>query len=166
MQYFQDTVTKKCHAYGTDVTATHVDGVWSFKNARGTALIAPTTLIPTAPPATPAPTLRQQASVLLAAGFTISSISTPALDGTYRCDFGAQMMINKMAAQIARAGGTAFPLALEVLPWPDIKGALHEFPSVALWLDFEQALMNFVTAADIVVMTNTGTLPAASATIP
>ncbi len=166
MQYFQDASTKKLYAFGTDVTAVQTEGVWSFKTAHGTTLAVPKTLQPAAAPVSPALTLRQQATALLAAGFTIESLSTPALNGTYACNANAQLRLNNMAAQIARAGGTAFPLGLEVLPWPDINGAVHEFPSVALWLDFEQALMNFVTAADIVVMTNAGTLPAASATIP
>jgi hypothetical protein len=165
MQYFQDSATKKIYSFENDVVATKTDGVYSFKTAKGVALAVPSTLQLTAVPTAPAPTLRQQAASLLAAGFTITSVGTPALNGTYACDAGAQMIINNMASQISRTGGSAFPLGLEVLPWPDITGEVHDFPSVALWLDFEQALMNFVTAANIAVMTNTGALPAASATI-
>jgi len=112
-----------------------------------------------------APTLAQQAAMALAAGLTITSTGTPALNGTYACDDAAQARINRVYALIQRGGGAVFPAGLTSLPWPDKSGALHTFTSVAEFLAFETAVGNYVLALDMIQAANSGTLPSSTVNI-
>jgi hypothetical protein len=113
----------------------------------------------------PAPTLAQQAAALLAVGLTITSTATPALNGVYACDDAAQAKLSRVYGLIERAGG-AFPAALAAMPWTDQSGAPHVFPTVAQFLALETAVGDFVLACDLIIATNSGTLPPATAAIP
>jgi hypothetical protein len=117
-------------------------------------------------PPTPTLTLAQQAAAALNAGLTITSTSTPTLNGTYNVDAVAQANINSMYNLIQRAGGSAFPGGLTEMPWADINGTVHTFASVGDFLAFETAVGDYVLALNLIAITNTGTMPAASATIP
>ncbi|WP_428485937.1 hypothetical protein [Rhodopila sp.] len=130
-------------------SASETNGTWSF----------------TAPPPPPAPTLAEQAITAMSAGLTISSAGTPALDGTYACDDTAQANLNSMYNLIQRAGGNAFPGGLSALPWPLLSGAVVTFTSVSAFLAVETAIGDYVLTLDLVVTTNAGTLPPATASI-
>jgi len=118
----------------------------------------------TAPPAPPPPTLAQQAAAAIGKGLAITSTSTPALDGTYACDDATQAKINRVASFIALNG--KFPAGLTAMPWPDMSGTVHEFPTTAEFTAFAFAVANYVVELDAVIMGLATTLPAASATIP
>ena len=118
----------------------------------------------TAPPAPPAPTLAQQAATLIAGGLTITSTSKPALNGAYACDDARQARINRIQGFIA--ANSKFPNSLTALPWPDISGVVHEFPSTAEFTAFASAVADYVMALDAVIMGISTTLPPAKATIP
>lgn len=111
------------------------------------------------------PTLAQQAQALIAAGCEIVSAGTPALNGTYSCDDAAQGKLNRMYSLIQRNGG-AFPGGLTSLPWPDASGAVHVFPSVTEFLDFEAAIGVFALACEMVKTTGAGSLPTQPVDIP
>lgn len=118
------------------------------------------------PPPAPAPTLAQQAQTALGAGLTVTSTATPAISGTYACDAATQSKLASLYNLIQRAGGAAFPAGMTALPWPDMRGAVHSFTAVSDFLNLETAIGNYVLALDLIVTTNSGTLPAASVTIP
>ena len=110
------------------------------------------------------PTSAQQAIAALAAGLTISSTSTPAINGTYATDDAEQARLNRVYSMIERAGGV-FPSGLTSMPWPLADGTVVEFPSVSVFLNVEQAIGEYVLALDLIRTTNSGTLPSASVTI-
>jgi len=114
--------------------------------------------------APPAPTLAQQAAAALNAGIAITSTGTPALNGTYACDNLTQAKLSRVATFIAVNG--KFPAGLTAMPWPDITGAVHEFPTIAEFQALASAVANYVVELDAVIMGLTTTLPSASTTIP
>jgi hypothetical protein len=126
--------------------------------------VAPTIVPPTIVPST----IAQQAQAMLAAGVTIASTATPALDGTYACDANAQTEMGNMYNLIQRAGG-AFPGGLTQLPWPDISNdpaKARVFTAVADFLNFEQAVGDWVLTLKMIVTTGQGTLPSVTVQIP
>jgi hypothetical protein len=141
------------------------DAQWAARTT-GQWAVAAGALMAYTPPAPPPPTLAQQAVAMIAAGLTITSTATPALNGTYGCDAAAQQNIGNMYNLIQRAGGNAFPGGLTSLPWADKSGTPHIFESVSDFLAFETAIGDFVLQCQLVAVTNAGTLPAATATIP
>ncbi len=108
--------------------------------------------------------LQSQAIAALDGGLTITSTSTPALNGTYACDDAHQARINRIQGFIA--ANSKFPNSLAALPWPDISGTVHEFPSTAEFTAFASAVADYVMALDAVIMGISTTLPPAQATIP
>ena len=114
-------------------------------------------------PATPAPSLSQQAQAMLAAGLSITSTSTPALNGTYAADAITQS--NVMAEMVSLLANAAFTNGTTTLAWPDATGAPHNF-TAAQFKAFATAEGQFVGVLAPVIATNAGTLPSASATIP
>lgn len=117
----------------------------------------------TAPPAPPAPTLAQQAAAAINAGLTITSTGTPALNGTYACDDAHQARINRVQGFIEANG--KFPNGLTELPWPDMSGAIHLFPTTAEFTAFASAIADYVMALDAVIMGVSTALPAISVKI-
>jgi hypothetical protein len=111
----------------------------------------------------PAPTLAQQATALLSAGLTITSTSTPAIDGTYPATPTAVSYVNAEMLSIL-ANGT-FADGATTLQWADATGALHTFPSVAVFKLFATAIGAFVAAATKVEIGASTTLPPSSVTI-
>lgn len=116
------------------------------------------------PPAPPAPTLAQQAGAMIAAGLTIKSTGTPALDGVYSVDAAAQQ--NIQAVQIYIQANGKFPGSSGTYPWLDKAGQPHVFPTVAEFSAFATVVADFVADLKMIQFTGAGTLPAASATIP
>ena len=113
----------------------------------------------------PTPTLAQQAAALLAAGLTITSTGTPAINGTYGCKDSDQARFSRTFNLIQKAGGNAFPNGLASLAWPLRNGTPVTFTAVATFLAVEQAVGNFVLSCDQVMLTNSGALPSAFVTI-
>lgn len=117
-----------------------------------------------APAAPPAPTLARQAEALIGGGITITSTGTPSLNGVYAANPAAQG--NLLAVQTYILTNAKFPGSSGTYPWLDASGAAHIFPSVAEFEAFATAVANFVADCTMIILTGTGTLPVATATIP
>jgi hypothetical protein len=142
-------------------TVTASDPRWaayyaSFPASMQSALTPPTTPLP--------PTPAQQAAAALAAGITITSTGTPALNGTYTCDATAQARITSVQAYIQANG--KFPGSTSTMVWVLMNGSVVTFPTTAEFTAFATAVANYVWDLDEIILTNAGTLPAAQATIP
>ena len=124
---------------------------WAVSNG---ALVAHTPTVATA-------TLAQQARAALAAGVTVTSVSTPALDGTYACDPSAQHKIAAVSLFITVNG--RFPGGAATLAWPDATGTARVFPTTALFQAFATAVADHVAALDAVALGVTTVLPGAPA---
>ena len=100
-----------------------------------------------------------------AAGLTITSTSTPAINGTYAVDQSAQTRISAIETAILKNG--AFPGSNGTqMAYPDISGKLTVFPSTALFSEFATAVADYVADLDLYAAGATGaTLPSASVTI-
>ncbi len=120
--------------------------------------------IVTGTPPTPPPTLAQQAAALIAGGITITSTGTPGLDGVYACDATAQSNLQAVQTYILTNG--KFPGSSGTYPWLDTTGAAHVFPSVTEFEAFASRVADFVADCTLIMLTNSGTLPAATANIP
>jgi hypothetical protein len=59
-----------------------------------------------------------------------------------------------------------FPNNLTELPWPDMSGTIHMFPTTAEFTAFASAVADYVMALDGVIMGVSTTLPSSSASIP
>lgn len=114
-------------------------------------------------PAPPAPTLAQQAQSALNAGLTITSASTPALDGTYSVDAPAQQRIVAEVTAILLNG--TFADGATTLEWLDMHGAPHSFPSTAEFKVFASAVSAYVANLTKCMLGQASTLPAATADI-
>jgi hypothetical protein len=115
------------------------------------------------PAAPPAPTLAQQAQKALAKGLTISSKSTPALNGTYNISPGSQQKMNAVALYIAV--NQKFPGGSLTFPWLDVSGTSHIFLNTPEFFAFATAVADYVAQLDMIIATGAGTLPASSVTI-
>jgi hypothetical protein len=77
-------------------------------------------------PVPPSPTLLQQSAIAaLIAGIVLTSIATPALDGTYANDPGTVPQINGIVANIA--AGLGLPSGTSTFLWLDTSNAGHAF---------------------------------------
>lgn len=114
-------------------------------------------------PAPPGPSPAQQAMAALGQGLTVTSTGTPALDATYAVDAAAQAKMTATELYILKNG--TFPGGSTTIAWPDIAGTLHTFPSTAVYAAWATAIADYVAALDLVIATDTGTLPAAAKTI-
>lgn len=114
------------------------------------------------PPAPPAPTLAQQASAMIGTGLTITSTSTPALDGTYSVGATAQQQINAEVTSILL--NDTFADGSSTIEWLDVTGASHAF-TIAQFKTLATAIAAFVSACVKVMNGQVMTLPATTATI-
>ena len=114
------------------------------------------------PPVTP-PSLAQQAQMALAAGLTIASAGTPAIDGAYAVDPATQAKIAAVEVYIIKNG--TFPGGAASYAWPTLAGGFATFPSVAVYQTWATAIADYVSALDIIAAVDSGALPAASVTI-
>jgi hypothetical protein len=115
-------------------------------------------------PVIPAPTLAQQAVAAMNAGLTITSTSTPALNGTYGVDPMSQGRLASISTYILV--NSSFPGGSATYPFIDLSGTPHVFPTTASFQAFATACANYVAAVDFVSATGAGTLPSPSITIP
>jgi hypothetical protein len=113
--------------------------------------------------APPPPTLGQQATAMLAAGLTIASTGTPALNGTYACDPATTQ--NIQAEIISIMLNSTFADGGATVAWPDVAGALHSF-DIAAFKSFAAAIAAFVAVLTRIALSNSGTLPSTTTTIP
>lgn len=111
----------------------------------------------------PAPTLAQQAQAALLAGVSVTSTSTPALNGTYNIDVPAQAKIAATSAYILRNG--TFYKGQATLPWVDASGTPHVFPSTTIFEDFATKIGDYVYELDMIIASGAGTLPSPSVII-
>lgn len=116
-----------------------------------------------AAPSVPSPTLSQAAQAALTAGLAIASTGTPALDATYALDPATYTRIIAVSVYIIK--NDTFPNSASTFAWPDATGALHTFPSTTEFEDFATAVANYIAALDLIVLSDGGSLPPASATI-
>ncbi len=87
----------------------------------------------------------------------LTSTGTPALNGTYAVDPASQMKIMATSQSISVNG--KFYGGTTAYPWLDASGATHTFPSVAEFQAFASAVAGYVAALDLIIATNSGTLP-------
>jgi hypothetical protein len=105
----------------------------------------------------------KQVRNLLGAGLTVTSTSTPVIDGTYATDSTTISHLQSEMLSILAAG--TFADGAGTLIWPDISGTMHVFPSVEVFKNFAVAMAAFVAAAAKVKNGSIGVLPNTSVTI-
>lgn len=110
----------------------------------------------------PAPTPAQLAMQALVSGITVSSASTPALNGTYACDALSQADI--VAIETSLNAGKGFPGGTATFNYPDAAGALHSF-SETNFTSFAAAVRDFVYACKSVIAGQSTALPPSAVTI-
>lgn len=120
-----------------------------------------------APVATaPAPvtlTLAQQAQVQLAQGFAVTCTSTPALSGTYSvADINSRINVISQMVSIATTGN--FSNGSTTIAWIDMSGTPHTF-GVAQFRELAIAIGAYFTTMEMIILTDSGTIPPATATI-
>jgi len=110
-----------------------------------------------------APTLAQQAATALAAGLTITSTATAALDATYPASALAQQQINAEVTSILLNG--TFADGTATIGWLDVTGASHAY-TIAQFKTLATAIGAFVSGCVKCINGQVTTLPSASTTIP
>jgi len=113
--------------------------------------------------ATAAVELAAQAAAALAAGLTIISTGTPALNAAYAVDRLSQMDI--IAIETSINAGKGFPNGAAQMDYPDAAGMLHAFTE-ANFTDFASAVRDFVYGCRSVIAGQSAQVPASSVTIP
>lgn len=115
----------------------------------------------------PAPTPEQAYATALAAGLTITSTSTPALNGVYSIGPVAQLNITSIASSIG--SGQGFPDGGSTIQWLDSQSVAHEM-TPAQFLAFADAVRNYVyqlqLTASKLISGGTASWPTGAATIP
>jgi hypothetical protein len=134
--------------------AARMTGQWAVNNR---SLVAYT---PPSPPPSPA----QQALVLLAAGLTITSLSTPSITGLYACDGVTQSHVQAELWSIILNG--TFADGSMSVAWPDAAtGQNHIFPDTITFRAFATAIGSFVAGCAKVINGSSVLLPPSAATI-
>lgn len=104
----------------------------------------------------------------LAGGLTITSTAYPALNGTYSVSADTQSDVQAVAIYIE--ANSKFPAGLSALPWADLSGTQHDFPTTAEFMAFATAEANYVTMLNLDAQAEaagqTPTWPSATAAIP
>ncbi|WGS53593.1 hypothetical protein LFL96_21280 [Paraburkholderia sp. D15] len=126
-------------------SATETNGKWTFAAA-----------------AAPVVTPQMAALAALAAGISIVSTGTPALNATYACDSLTQSDI--VAIETSLNAGKGFPGGGGSFNYPDAAGVMHTF-SESNFSNFAAAVRDYVYALKSVMSGASSTLPAASTTI-
>jgi hypothetical protein len=98
----------------------------------------------------------------LAAGLAVASTATPALNGSYAVDAGAQAAIAAVVTGVA--AGEGLPGGGSTFVFMDASGAPHSF-NQAQFVSLAAAIRNYLYALDLYAA-GQGALPAASVTIP
>jgi hypothetical protein len=136
-------------------TMTEVNGAWTFA--------APVVVPPSA-----AAVATASFTAAIAAGVTISSTSTPALNGIYGLD---DVSLNRITAeQVYIATKGTFTNGGATRSWKDMAGAPHTFPSTAAFTSFAEAVAQYedalIAAYDAAIAGGTWTAPTQPAALP
>ena len=111
---------------------------------------------------TATPSQGSLAAAAFAAGLTVTSTSTPAINGTYAIDQLSQMDI--IAIETSLNAGKGFPGGATAFNYADTSGAMHSFTQ-ANFTDFAAAVRDYVYGLRAVIAGASTTLPSATATI-
>ncbi len=150
--------------YPNQGTVAASDARWAAYYAAVTPAMRVGLAVPTSAP--PAPTLAQQATALIAAGLTIASTGTPAINGTYAVASGVPFGREDIGTEAQFISTfSEFTNGAQTLEWPLTNGTFVTFPSTAAYMNFAKAAAQFYAAAKAVVALNAGVLPAAAVTI-
>jgi hypothetical protein len=97
------------------------------------------------------PTAAQQAGLAaitaLGNGLVVSSVSAPAINGTYSTTANSISNVNAIMTYIL--ANNTFPNNASTLAWADTSGTVHEFPNTTVFKNFAIAFANYVTAVNI-----------------
>ena len=108
---------------------------WTYANGVFTAPVVPAPV-----PPTPA----QQAASAIAAGVTINSTSTPAINGLYACD---PTTISDISGELlSMLENSTFTNGATAIGWPLASGAIVTFPSLAVFKAWATAIAGYVSA--------------------
>ena len=129
--------------------------LWALKNGIITAISAA------------APTLAQQATAAIGAGLTITSASTPALNGTYAVASGVPFGREDIGTEAQFVSTfSEFTNGAQTLEWPLLNGTFVTFPSTASFMNFAKAAAQYYAAVKAVVAAGQGSFPSNQVTIP
>ena len=119
-------------------------------------------------PTPPIPTLAQQAAAALGAGLTITSTSTPALNGTYAVASGVPFGREDIGTEAQFISTfSEFTNGTQTLEWPLIDGKTFvTFPNTATFMNFAKAAAQYYAAVKAVAATGQGSFPSNQVTIP
>jgi hypothetical protein len=95
-------------------------------------------------------------------GLQITSTSTAALNGIYSVSSEQIQLIEGVCLYILM--NSKFPGGSTTMNWPDIDGAIHTFPSTAVFQAFATAIADYVNGIRQYINSG-GTLPSSSVTI-
>ena len=99
----------------------------------------------------------------LVSGLTVNGTGTPAIDGTFAVNPTTQGKIAAVEVYILKNG--LFPGGGSTYPWPTVSGTFVTFPSTTVYQNWATAIANYVSAIDIVIASDTGSLPSSTVTI-
>jgi hypothetical protein len=102
----------------------------------GTVIVPVAVALPTVTP-------QQQAAVLINGGLTITSASTPTINGTYACDNNTTAEINAEITSILL--NNTFADGSSTLVWLDAEQIPHTFNSISEFKIFATAIAAFVS---------------------
>jgi hypothetical protein len=161
MPYYQDTSGGLHYLSISDLAnggfALLPAGCVEITDAQAEVLQAP-------PPPTPEQVLASTVAAAMAAGLTIASTSTPAIDGTYPVDSDTTQEISQVML-FTQVNGD-FPGTASSYPWFDTSNVPHVFPSVAVFKGWATAIANYVAALKLYGAGVQGAaLPSSSVTI-
>lgn len=115
------------------------DQQWAGRSAP--AHVVAGVLVPGALPLPPALAAQQAYVAAVNAGVTISSVSAPAINGTFPLDQPALMRISAEQTYIATTG--TFTNKAATKAWRDIAGAPRLFPSTVVFTAFAEAVAQY-----------------------
>ncbi len=160
--FYDDAVHQAIPAGAIELTAAQytewVAGQTSLIWQAGALVAAPAVVLP------PAVVAAAAVQAAIAAGCPVVSAGTPALSGTYAIDAASTANINAVSTYITVNG--KFPAGQASIPWPDIAGAVHVFPSTASFQAFASAVADWVMKISLFQMGQASVLPTGSETIP
>jgi hypothetical protein len=105
----------------------------------------------------PVITPQQQYAAAISGGIVVTSTSTPTLNGTYGVSTTDQSNVSSESLFISTF--QEFSTGVDTMGWADMSGAVHMFPSTALFMAFAKATAQYVSACKqaLIVLTSGGT---------
>ena len=171
------TCNAPCKAYdgttqpaGTVLNIVQWDGATPFAPADSAGSTSVITLAPDPQQAATvyaAPTLQTRAQLaagLISAGASVTSASSPSLNGTYSLDATATANINAISTFVLTNPGK-FPMGASQT-YMDMAGNAHVFTSTPQWQAFASAMAQLVAQIDIYGLGASPTAPSSNLAIP